>query len=152
MRSCNVTGCANEYKARGFCDMHYQRLRKHGNPLRVDPPATLPVLVGAANAKWKGDAAKYSAVHNRLRRRRGAAADHACPICQAPGAEWSYDRSDPDQLVDEQTGFPYSADISRYWPLCRPCHYRIDRRSLARAITRAAEQVVVIASPRGLPA
>jgi hypothetical protein len=34
---CTVEGCATKVKGHGFCDKHYQRWRKHGDPLRVDP-------------------------------------------------------------------------------------------------------------------
>lgn len=128
---CAIDICQREPKARGWCDMHYQRWRKHGNPLRVDPSPKLPVLRGADNPKWKGDAAKYSAIHNRLRRYRGAAADHECGHCGKAAEDWAYDRTDPNELVDQDTGFPYSTDVRRYLPLCKPCHYRFDREGVA---------------------
>lgn len=33
MKSCSVNGCTNRVLARGYCGAHYQRWRKHGNPL-----------------------------------------------------------------------------------------------------------------------
>lgn len=37
-RICSVTGCGNNAYGRGFCNRHYQRWRRHGDPLlgRVD--------------------------------------------------------------------------------------------------------------------
>ncbi len=35
MRSCSIDGCENQVECRGFCNMHYQRWRRHGNPLAV---------------------------------------------------------------------------------------------------------------------
>lgn len=34
-RQCDIEGCAGAHKSRGWCDTHYQRWRKHGDPLRV---------------------------------------------------------------------------------------------------------------------
>lgn len=34
-RICSVPDCGKPLKARGFCSMHYERLRKHGDPLVV---------------------------------------------------------------------------------------------------------------------
>ncbi len=31
--TCSVDGCDRRYRARGFCDLHYQRWRRHGDPL-----------------------------------------------------------------------------------------------------------------------
>jgi hypothetical protein len=31
-RACSVSGCKRKYYARGFCELHYKRLRKYGNP------------------------------------------------------------------------------------------------------------------------
>lgn len=33
IRKCSVNGCGNLHAAKGFCDSHYRRSRKHGNPL-----------------------------------------------------------------------------------------------------------------------
>src|SRR6266498_1611427 len=30
---CSITGCANRCRARGWCNTHYERWRKYGNPL-----------------------------------------------------------------------------------------------------------------------
>lgn len=34
-RTCSVDGCENPHIARGWCDTHYRRWRKHGDPLIV---------------------------------------------------------------------------------------------------------------------
>lgn len=69
----------------------------------------------------------YNAMHDRLRRDRGPAADHACADCGARAIHWSYDHSDPAELVDH-LGFPYSLDSERYAPRCYSCHRKIDRQ------------------------
>lgn len=33
MKECSVAGCRNPQHSRGMCQMHYQRWKKHGNPL-----------------------------------------------------------------------------------------------------------------------
>jgi hypothetical protein len=32
-RICSIPGCRNEHAAKGLCDSHYARLRRHGDPL-----------------------------------------------------------------------------------------------------------------------
>lgn len=34
--TCSVGGCDTESRYRGYCELHYQRLRKHGDPLTAD--------------------------------------------------------------------------------------------------------------------
>ena len=31
--TCSVEGCPNPFKGKGYCNLHYQRLRKYGDPL-----------------------------------------------------------------------------------------------------------------------
>ena len=33
MKTCSIDGCEKEHVARGFCSMHWQRWREHGDPL-----------------------------------------------------------------------------------------------------------------------
>lgn len=33
MRVCSIDGCEKKHKGHGFCSAHYQRFKKHGNPL-----------------------------------------------------------------------------------------------------------------------
>lgn len=35
INACQIEGCNHPIKARFLCDMHYQRLRRHGDPLKV---------------------------------------------------------------------------------------------------------------------
>lgn len=76
----------------------------------------------------------YNAMHDRLRRDRGPAADHDCADCGAPAVHWSYDHDDAAELVDH-LGFPYSLDADHYVPRCLSCHRRVDD---AAARTRSA--------------
>ncbi len=36
-RTCSIEGCERRHYGRGWCDMHYQRWRKHGDPLWAPP-------------------------------------------------------------------------------------------------------------------
>lgn len=31
-RTCSINGCDGKHLARGFCDMHYKRIERYGNP------------------------------------------------------------------------------------------------------------------------
>jgi hypothetical protein len=33
MKNCSISGCNNEYYAKGFCEKHYDKNRKYGDPL-----------------------------------------------------------------------------------------------------------------------
>ena len=37
-RKCTEPGCGKPHRARGYCDMHYRRVRSHGDVHRVDKP------------------------------------------------------------------------------------------------------------------
>lgn len=39
--TCSVERCENGVRSRGWCSKHYERWRRHGDPLRVDPPGRL---------------------------------------------------------------------------------------------------------------
>lgn len=48
--ACTVIGCARPYFGRGFCNMHYQRWRKYGDPSVVHKSAPDPYR--ALRARW----------------------------------------------------------------------------------------------------
>ncbi len=41
MTACLIDGCGRPIHGRGLCDMHYQRLKKHGDPLFTAPPRAI---------------------------------------------------------------------------------------------------------------
>lgn len=46
-RLCVIAGCDSKHYARGWCEMHYSRVRRHGNPLLVkgsNSPKNTPIL------------------------------------------------------------------------------------------------------------
>ena len=73
---------------------------------------------------------KYHGAHARLYSDLGRAADHACVDCGSEAAHWSYDHSDPRQLIDEETGAAYSLSTEHYMARCVPCHKAFDMSRL----------------------
>ena len=96
--------CDKPARARGWCRLHYERWRKHG-----DPNVRYPL---------KPDPA-YKAVHLRLRNKRGKAADYPCVTCGQPARHWAYKNGGG--------GKPFSTDLDDYEPRCVPCHHKLDR-------------------------
>lgn len=135
-RECRIEGCQASVGHKGgldLCMKHYQRYRKHGDPLVVKKGgACLPL---DKNPNWSGDQASYAAVHLRLPRQRGVAADRACIDCCRPAAHWSFSGRVSDDLRHEN-GLAYSVNLADYQPRCVPCHSAHDRR------LRAAESGV----------
>jgi hypothetical protein len=77
----------------------------------------------------------YGAIHQRLWRKRGKAAEHPCATCGKPATQWAYDHSDPNEVMGpEWHGLvvAYSLDLDRYRPLCRSCHAKEDETYSAR--------------------
>jgi hypothetical protein len=72
----------------------------------------------------------YSAVHQRLRCHKGSADQFDCAICGIQAADWSYDGTDPDELIagpkEVTFGCLYSLDLDCYVPLCKGCHKNHD--------------------------
>lgn len=68
----------------------------------------------------------YQGAHVRLRLTQGRAAEHDCHRCGEPADEWSYNHADPNELIDEDLGLPYSLSSDHYVPMCKSCHVRFD--------------------------
>ncbi len=107
--SCSIETCERPAVCRGWCNPHYQRWYRYG-----DPTGAISI-VGAGNPQWTGDAATFDAVHQRLEAAFGKASDGPCADCGAQALDWSF---------DEPTG--YSTDLSRYQRRCRSCHKKFD--------------------------
>lgn len=108
----------------GFCRNHTLAIKKHGDLTRSFYHAT-----AERNPLWTGDDCTYGAVHQRVRKRNGKAANHSCVSCGGRARQWAYDHSDPDGLFEEAKG-PYSTDLDRYQPMCVRCHKRLDMQHL----------------------
>ena len=72
----------------------------------------------------------YTALHHRIKAAFGPASSHQCARCTRQAQEWAYDHSDPEPLIEN--GKPYSLDITKYVPLCRPCHRAQDGQGVCR--------------------
>jgi hypothetical protein len=117
MASCAIPGCGQGIRARGWCNTHYRRWQRHG-----DPGADIPV------APKSSDGSSYLCVRRRLQRERGSATATSCAECGVPAAFWSYAGGDPDERIDPARGVRFSLDLSRYRPRCRACHRRVAPR------------------------
>lgn len=124
---CIVEGCGGPRRAGPYCYKHHSRVRRHGSPDVVLAPR---VVSGEDHAWWTGDDATYDAMHQRVRKARGRAAERVCE-CGEPARQWSYDRADPDERQSECG--PYSLDVEHYVARCVPCHKRFDLAAIAQS-------------------
>lgn len=73
----------------------------------------------------------YKGAHRRIARLWGKARQYSCISCGEQATDWAYDGTDPNQLVGPN-GSSYSLDPIFYMPMCRSCHFTMDRRAHAR--------------------
>lgn len=124
---CTVEGCEKTDNGQShLCSMHETRVRRHGDVNAVHTPR---VHVGADSTSWTGDDATYTAVHQRLRKKRGSASGQRCADCGRRARQWSYDRADENEKQSDEG--PYSTDLSHYLPRCTPCHKRFDLAAIS---------------------
>lgn len=123
-RVCTIEGCGKPTHET-YCSMHRARLKRNGDPLTLTGPNPRR---GAENYAWKGDGVGYFALHDRIRRRRGRAAEYRCVRCGSEAAQWAYDHEDDAEKVQVLDGaeVPYSTDVYHYQPMCIPCHKSFD--------------------------
>lgn len=119
---CSITDCDTTVYARGWCKRHYSRWNRLGDPLRVITPVRAGVPHGHRVAE-----PSYDTVHKRLKRRRGLATQYHCS-CGKEAQEWACTSNKNAEGVNGR-GDPvrYSYSMDDYSPLCRPCHYRLDK-------------------------
>ena len=115
---CSVDGCERPLRGggHGWCNAHYARWRKYGDPLHP---------FSEHGHRWTGDSVGYIGAHRRIRAIKGAASEHLCIECGKPAKQWAYDYKDPDPKEDPRSG-PYSTNPERYQPMCCRCHKRFD--------------------------
>lgn len=82
---------------------------------------------GPQHHRWRHDDIAYKTAHKRLKAAQGSARSYLC-ICGKQAHDWAYNHQDPDEMIDPRTGCAYSAHLEHYRPLCRSCHYDLDRR------------------------
>lgn len=114
-----------------MCGKHYERWRKHGDPMVLGKPGS-PGLKGERNPRWAGDSIGYHGAHLRVSAERGKASTHTCEHCGGQAQEWAYDHKDADELIGtiKSGTAPYSLKAEHYFPLCVPCHRVFDQGCL----------------------
>lgn len=126
---CIVETCGREAVRVSMCRMHYKRWFTHGDPSVVLPRGGDMGVhpKGPEHPSWQIDRLSYSGAHMRVRAARGPASDYECS-CGSRASHWAYDHSDPAPLTQMRgkTLHVFSPDVSRYLPLCVPCHKRED--------------------------
>ena len=111
--TCTIADCQRPTRSgvNLYCEAHYYRIRRNGDPHTVRTTAKPVVL--------------YRAAHVRVNVARGKAHTYPCVDCRVRAEHWSYTHDDPNELTSA-TGQPYSLDVSLYEPRCSPCHARYD--------------------------
>ena len=74
-----------------------------------------------SSAAHRKEVVSYFSAHSRVRRQNGSASSRLCVDCGQRAHEWSYDGSDPGELISPE-GYRYSINPERYEPRCKPCH------------------------------
>lgn len=123
--------------ARRMCSKHYNRQLRYGDPLIALNP---DFPTGERHHRWIGAEASYTALHNRVYRRRGKAADHGCEHCgrKSDGVryEWATvhgtDGTDP---------------FAHYISLCVACHRLYDLAKLTLADREEIKRRVLAGEP-----
>lgn len=127
---CSIESCSRtaKYPSTGWCQTHYHRWWRTGDPLGVKQERGAS---GTDNVNWKGDDVKYRQMHNRIKNSKGDAAQHDCVTCGKPANNWAYDHTDPDEKTHRQPNWrnaiSFSTDIDHYQPMCHSCHVKLDR-------------------------
>lgn len=109
-----------------------------------------PHASGASNGNWSANPT-YSGAHQRIRRAKGPASDHACVDCEGGGSEWSYVGGCADE---RSTPSSYCWHPEHYVARCVSCHRRHDGNLPSRAgkpmFTTEGEGVVVALAQEGV--
>lgn len=66
----------------------------------------------------------YKAMHQKLKRKRGRAAEQTCSACNNQASTWAYMHNCEDELIDD--GWAYCPHIEHYSAMCMPCHMKLD--------------------------
>jgi hypothetical protein len=151
MIKCAIPDCDSPKAKREWCNKHYLRWYKHGDPTHDQqrftqcqanectnrPRSTTGGLCEMhyyrkrrhGNAltvvNTRRDDSGYRAAHARIARDRGLARTMRCADCGTQAHHWSYRHDDPNEAVSPD-GQPFSLDPTHYDPRCAPCHAVFD--------------------------
>lgn len=84
------------------------------NGIKARPPIIRDQF-GERNSAWKGDQAKYAALHYRVQRARGKASK--CDVCGYTGSDRTYEWANLTKNY---------ADVMDYKQMCKSCHSTYD--------------------------
>lgn len=114
---CTVGSCQKPGRSKnGPCEMHYYRMRRHGDPDGFIPHKD-------RRYTWLKSDVGYYGAHKRVAAVQGAARERLC-WCGNRAAHWSYNHADPNEMQSEMG--PYSLDPLYYDPRCVSCHKKAD--------------------------
>lgn len=133
-RPCSVPGCERKHHSNGYCTSHGYHYQKYGDPLHVGP--------GRGVGRNRTDNPGYACVHKRMQREVGHASNFKCQSCGNQAEEWAYLGGCPNEQVQIVNGaaLRFSADQSRYQPMCKKCHRPIDE-SGSRELNELGEYI-----------
>jgi hypothetical protein len=146
---CSVEGCEGDHFGKGYCNLHYNRMRRSGTTDLVLTRKTRLCEIDGCDRKHfssgccemhyrrmartgvpgppekmrdfvLGVITSYSAAHAKLIRDRGPASQFPCIDCGEQAEEWSYRYNEPGE-------FAWSTDPDDYDPRCRSCHRKFDK-------------------------
>jgi hypothetical protein len=85
-------------------------------------------------SNWRGDEVGYAGRHQRLRKAFGSATRYFCvENCCRPASDWSLNADVPSECLRADAsghaqGLNFSPYDAHYYPRCRACHLKLDRR------------------------
>lgn len=137
MRVCKVKGCRKMLRENGYCTLHYQRWRRHGDPLIVREVRTICSIEGCGlTHQAKGYCADHYYAYRRygdpLAARRSKEKTCRRQGCQKPRGKtcegYCLDHYRTWRIRQKKCRFPKCARPSRYKNgFCRKHYYRSRR-------------------------
>jgi len=118
LRVCQIDGCNGKHVARGWCDAHYMRWRRHGDPEAGGPPqAQRGVVCSIEGCDGKHYARGWCKAHYDRWRRHGDPLTVVgprlgdCVVCDSPRrAEFNR------RLIGGETTTAIAQDLGVSWP------------------------------------
>ena len=122
---CTIDGCEKKNHATRMCQMHYERVRQHGDPNFTLRPRN-------------EENPSYAAMHRRIKQERGHAGTYSCFInIDHPARDWALvlETAAEEDLItqsvrqtykDNDLEVTYSINTLDYKPLCKHHHIKMD--------------------------
>lgn len=132
---CAVDGCEKPVFRRGWCAMHSQRFRRHGDVNYTNPRGF--------KSRYAVDyVCSYTHAHQRM----GSASAFMCAACDMAAQHWGYLGGDPNEVIEssgKNAGLRYSLDVAFYEPLCAQCHAQRDHSGDANPAAKLTEEQAI---------